>query len=202
MHKTGNKSFVTGSFVLDTLKIDNYTIVNTYTYSANHGIYHSNMMFVGEHDNAGNYKWLKAPGGECYRERTGIINIPGKGIFVTGAAPAPLNFDGRIIGNNQYWSFMARLDPENLVGIAGNEKDQDISIFPNPAVDEINIKVAKASIAEKIILRDMLGRAVRSVAIPTTGSCVLNCRQLEAGVYFAEIQSGTKKSVRSVVISK
>ena len=59
--------------------------------------------------------------------------------------------------------------------------------FPNPATPEtkFNYELPKEIISARVIVRDLLGNAVKDLLIPDlTGEIVLNTSDLNGGIYF------------------
>ncbi|MCC5918183.1 MAG: T9SS type A sorting domain-containing protein [Cryomorphaceae bacterium] len=76
-----------------------------------------------------------------------------------------------------------------------------LSVYPNPAVNEVNVKLEKAAGNYEIILRDMQGREVRRSRMEETGvqerHVLLSIQGLPAGIYTIEVV-GEKRYVVKV----
>ncbi len=75
------------------------------------------------------------------------------------------------------------------------------TIYPNPAQSQINIEASNNMPINNIRIIDMTGRTVYSTkAILNATSVTLPVNQLNRGVYILEVQSGSKKSSKKIVI--
>ncbi len=92
-------------------------------------------------------------------------------------------------------------------GVSVNEVDFDnnVSVYPNPAKDVMNISVLKAEYAKtKIELVDMMGKAVLSEQMNsnfTKEGYQLNVSGIENGLYFLKVTNGEEVSTTKVTIS-
>jgi len=86
------------------------------------------------------------------------------------------------------------------LGISKYHLLNNISIFPNPAKDILNLKMDFESFNEiKISVYSVIGQKVKEVILPKgTEICSLNIRDLNKGLYFVQIQSGKEKFTQKI----
>jgi hypothetical protein len=85
----------------------------------------------------------------------------------------------------------------DFVGLQENSSPLDVTIFPNPANDVLNIKVGTIKENTKIKIADVIGRII----LITEYKSQLDISFLEKGIYFVTIQQegktlGTKKIIK------
>jgi len=78
-----------------------------------------------------------------------------------------------------------------------SESGSDITIFPNPATDYINIETSYTP--EKITLTSSSGMVVKSIK-PTENTSRLDLADLVSGVYNANVYKGQKVESRAVLV--
>ncbi len=86
------------------------------------------------------------------------------------------------------------------LGVSKYYLQNNISIFPNPATDLLNINLNFASKNDiKISVYSLIGQKVKEVILPKgTEICSLNIRDLNKGLYFVQIQSGKDKFTQKI----
>lgn len=102
-----------------------------------------------------------------------------------------------------------KLSFDGFTGVPENEvmvwnKSLGISIYPNPTGNRLTIEWNQ-DIKEKVSLRlvSIDGRMVKSeTAFPANKKLLLDLSDLVSGVYFIEVQSGSSRIVRKVVVAK
>lgn len=91
-----------------------------------------------------------------------------------------------------------RIQSENYVGIE-EAQAAEISIYPNPVADRLNIRCSNVSDNAQIVVLDMMGRPVMSQAM-SQGS-VLNTQKLAAGTYMVcVIDNGRNIGASQIVV--
>jgi hypothetical protein len=88
------------------------------------------------------------------------------------------------------------------MGVLGLDEEAkvEISVFPNPANEVINISLNK-EVSATLTLLDVSGKVVRTQAINGISTSI-NTASLNSGVYFVTINDGTSVSTQKVVIKK
>ena len=82
-----------------------------------------------------------------------------------------------------------------------NEMPVPFKLYPNPATNEINIKLNKSPIntlTGKIIAID--GTTIKSFKIDNSTDYILDVRLLRPGMYFIQIRSGTETYTEKVIV--
>jgi hypothetical protein len=88
------------------------------------------------------------------------------------------------------------------MGVLGLDEEAkvEISVFPNPANEVINISLNK-EVSATLTLLDVSGKVVRTQALNGISTSI-NTASLNSGVYFVTINDGTSVSTQKVVIKK
>lgn len=77
-------------------------------------------------------------------------------------------------------------------------ENNDVSIYPNPATDILNITIENADLPDNILLYDIQGREVKCFKEGTTGSISLH--EIPAGVYILKIIIGNQAQTKKLII--
>jgi hypothetical protein len=102
---------------------------------------------------------------------------------------------------------IAGLSYDSQVGLDENFSTEDVSIYPNPLVNQasINFDLNSASKAN-IAVFDLLGKQVAQVYVGTLNagnqSIKLNAESLKKGVYFVKINLNNQTFTKKIVISQ
>jgi len=88
------------------------------------------------------------------------------------------------------------------MGVLGLDEEAkvEISVFPNPANEVINISLNK-EVSATLTLLDVSGKVVKTQALNGISTSI-NTASLNSGVYFVTINDGTSVSTQKVVIKK
>jgi hypothetical protein len=110
-------------------------------------------------------------------------------------------------GNNLYIDNINLSQPNPFVGLVKNSKDDaNISIFPNPATNETNLKIkADNAGVSNVKVINAIGQTVYTKQItvnPGTSNVKLDTKEFANGVYFVIIESGKNSTSKKLVISK
>ncbi|MBC6989354.1 T9SS type A sorting domain-containing protein [Hymenobacter sp. BT491] len=73
----------------------------------------------------------------------------------------------------------------------------EVSLYPNPAHDVVNIRLAGSTEGVTVRISDLTGRAVRRQVLSADGQ--LNISDLQAGTYIVTIGEGAQKVTRKIV---
>lgn len=91
-----------------------------------------------------------------------------------------------------------------LVGIEENSKIDGLSIYPNPADDEMNLLFnVESAQAVQVQIQDLYGKIAQNHLInANSGSnmVMMNTNQLAAGVYFVTVKTGTAQQVLQFIV--
>lgn len=111
-----------------------------------------------------------------------------------------------VTANGSYYVMVSNAtctsDPSNTIqitntGIAENKTNSTISIYPNPAKNQINISVDAKLIGSEFSVTDALGRKVLSGRL-TTESSLVQIDRLSNGIYLLRIGESAQQSFKVV----
>ncbi len=85
------------------------------------------------------------------------------------------------------------------VGIAENEVNNQINVYPNPAINNVHINTIL--IPEKITFIDLTGKEILSEK-PKSNHEVINLENLSSGVYFIRVSINNNNYHRKIVVQK
>lgn len=89
------------------------------------------------------------------------------------------------------------------LGIELKETDLNLTVFPNPAMDELTIQLDPTSTSDfSISLFDMHGKELRSENVTSSNSHTLNMRDVAAGIYVLRIAIDGEAKVKTLKIEK
>ena len=106
---------------------------------------------------------------------------------------------GTVTTNN----FMARVNTAVVAGIVTHEIDNNLSVFPIPASDMVNVSLTNNSVNEvNLSLTNMFGQVVKTENLGNEVSIhrTINVSDLPNGIYFMNIKIGSTYSVKKIVI--
>lgn len=165
--------------------------------------------FVSKLNSLGAFVWAVRLGG-TNDERANCIEIDASGAILStgtfigtadfnpGAGTFNLTSSG---GTDAYIHKMSAGSPR--LSATGESVDvSDVSIFPNPTCDILNI-VTNTSI-EEIEISDARGRTVTRVSFPSDhgGNSAVDVSALDPGIYFVKVISGGNINVQKVIVNK
>ena len=100
------------------------------------------------------------------------------------------------------WDFA--ITAPNINGIAENNSQNGISVFPNPATDNFSIRIhSSAAETAEISVYDLSGRQVvlqHNSLNPGENLIPVNCSAFESGIYLAEVVKGGRKYSEKIVV--
>lgn len=98
---------------------------------------------------------------------------------------------------NSYPNFRFVFD-ENRVGINNSELSLlDFSVYPNPANDQVNIRVNDNKPVKQVVITDLLGK---EVAVYTDANAPINTSGLTPGIYLVRVETNDASGVKKLVI--
>ncbi len=103
------------------------------------------------------------------------------------------------MGSGECEDYFVTIAP--FVGIKENSSPQ-FSMFPNPAKNNVTLKISKEQIGSTINVLDMLGNKVISGLNTKNNELTINVENLSNGVYFISIENEKGSSTKKLVISK
>ncbi|MCI5055419.1 MAG: T9SS type A sorting domain-containing protein [Flavobacteriales bacterium] len=87
--------------------------------------------------------------------------------------------------------FETPLSVENAV-----QNKKELNLYPNPAMDEINVSLSNVGQRDQLVIVDMLGTMVKNSQL-TQNTSNINISDLKAGVYFYSLYSNGVQSSNS-----
>lgn len=82
------------------------------------------------------------------------------------------------------------INVDTTSGISEVDFDKEVKIFPNPAIDELNIQTEKELLNVEIV--DLMGRVVFTHGKLNTGKNILNLSLIPAGMYFMNLKDNDR----------
>jgi hypothetical protein len=131
-------------------------------------------------------------GDEGYGEGFDHVVFDGAALYLAGHA-----------GSQSPNNFLVKLSKQgNINGIQEQEASNSYSVFPNPSGSNFTLSSTKSISNVHIIMRNALGQVVfsKSITKETGKNVEVSPGELPAGTYFIEVVSGTKKTVKKMVM--
>ncbi len=92
----------------------------------------------------------------------------------------------------------AQIKYDQLTSIQNISEQAVLNIYPNPAQNEINLRVTP-ELSGKLILTDISGRLIlEKIAIPVNGLITLDITDLTSGMYFISFNNVISKSIKFI----
>ena len=155
---------------------------------------------------AGRFVWGQRAGGPSNAEATAIA-ADGANVYVGGTVYPPTSFGGLLIAQpaGNYVGVLAVLADNTALATAAAAPLLGVSLVPNPTRTAATVRVPPVAAAAHVLitLRDALGRVVyqRTLALPPAGlSHELPVAGVPSGVYIIQLQAGSARAVRRLVI--
>ena len=102
-------------------------------------------------------------------------------------------------GNNIYLdNFKVEGNCEIPTGIKKQNKTEEFKLYPNPAMDILNIELGKTENGNIEII-DLMGRIISKESISNTNFKQMNVSGLSKGIYFIRLQLSQGTSVKSFI---
>jgi subtilisin-like proprotein convertase family protein len=93
-----------------------------------------------------------------------------------------------------------QLTVESVLGIESNELNNAISMYPNPAQDQVTISNSSNIQLETVVIYDLNGKMVNQIDLSTMqGEQMINISDLASGVYVVQLTSDTSSAVKRLV---
>lgn len=164
-------------------------------------------VFVLKLTPAGSFLWAKGYGGPGDYEQIQSIEVRGDDIYTVGRMVGTVNFNPNGYyyltagsANSYYPGFFIHKMSQNPASIRDVAGSLGVSIYPNPAEDQITITLTEKGRSEATVSAfDMQGRMLLTETIHSTSSQV-DIRTLPAGNYILKVQSGDKYAVKKITI--
>ena len=188
---TGN-IIATGNFTSSPITFGSTTLTNA----------GSTDIFVVKYDGSGNLVWAKGAGGTGAEGGVSVCTDAGGDAYVTGQYwNAPITFGSTTLtnaGSNDF--FIAKL--AGIVAIyETNEEENFLSLYPNPATNELVVRSSEFDDKGVIEIYNVLGEEVFSEKQETgiRNQEAVDVSLLSPGVYFVKVKSEKKEHVAKFV---
>ena len=122
--------------------------------------------------------------------------------------PAPFNFGHYKIAAQGYYNGILQHTLTSRISICSGalatseeiKKEPEISVFPNPATNELNIKLPTGKTDLKILLTDATGKLVWSQKIPKAAEATkISLKTFPAGIYLLQVAGGGEKFAQKII---
>jgi len=128
---------------------------------------------------------------------------------LTGHSFINWKFNDAIVSVSPVYVFNAESDKtltayfEVVSGVDELENSIDLSVFPNPAIKQINIKLANNYQMLNISLIDNSGKLIKELLVNGKNNdvVIIPVEELAPGIYFLRINNGAVADVRKVIIN-
>lgn len=164
---------------------DEYIVAGT-IYSEIYGVIPSGNYWIIKINNTGLIIWEKIIGGTGNDNAMDIIKTSDEGYAITGYSNS---LDGDITGGHDIYDYwVVKLSPEQLSNQSFEKLN--LSIYPNPTKNILNLKFPNDDVIENLIISDLLGKEVLN---SNENSKQINVNNLSKGLYIINASSSDKK---------
>ena len=160
-----------------------------------------------KYDKAGNQKFIKKIDNLGANLGKAVITDKAGDVYVTGGFYGTAVFNNTSatsIGGSDF--FIAKYHPSISDGISILKKDDNISVYPNPCDNSLNISIPNLGgvLNVNISLLNMLGQMVHfeTRKVQPTSNYTIDVTELSSGVYFLNINLGENMIIKKVYILK
>jgi len=182
-----------GGYFIDQTVVGDSTFTNT-------GI----TAYLAKYAPDGTFKWAQpALGLSATSYFTSLCITPSDSLFVTGYFKGNGKFlDNTELSNphdstNVWFALISEIGTPD--GIFSEKKYVNLSVFPIPANNQINIKVDTDQRIQRVRIYDIIGNTVLD---SSAGNSVVQVNNLRTGVYLFEVLTDKGRSVQRIVIRR
>jgi hypothetical protein len=119
---------------------------------------------------------------------------------LTGIKVGP---EGNIWFTNRLTNMVQKITPSITTSITSAAKEELLSVYPNPATNQVNIQIPSTVGADaQISVTDALGRIVMTSVLNNRTTMTFNTSTWANGIYLLNVQSATYKESKMIQISK
>ena len=176
---------------------------NTYTFDTYTTTDGKSGMALGKLNNNGDFEWAEIRGsfGTSMGVSSNGLHAKNGAVFLGGSITAftPVAFEPGMeimASETLYKDAWYSLYEGEGVGLSEFSSQESYMVFPNPAHDQINVKLSSGATPEELILRDQAGRIVAEASYSNT----LEFNQIQAGVYYLTGRNGMDQFTEKVII--
>lgn len=119
-----------------------------------------------------------------------LVGWEGDRAFVVGSSPMTVSYT--------FGSCEPAVEAPN--SIRGEIENQfGFELYPNPAVDQVNIILNTSTVNARVELLEISGKSIRSFYIAENQTSI-DISDLAAGVYFAKVQDGENIQIKKLIV--
>lgn len=158
-----------------------------------------NDYWVMKIDSIGNKRWDKRFGGNGIDEFPKITVLPDNSVVVVGYSDSDtssIKTDGGY-GLEDYWAIRFKYN-DSLVSIGETQVIKDVTVYPNPTTNILNVKSSNTTEKVALTLRDQTGKIIYLKEKELLNTQV-NISQLTKGVYYLNVVGNTINQTIKVV---
>lgn len=169
----------------------------------------NNDMFVSKLDPSGNFLWAKQMGGVINSVWGSAITVDGSnnvyttGHFFSWGGNTTTDFDPGpgtyTMTASNHDVFVLKLSQGGVTGIIENNLDKTISIFPNPAINQINLVFNKTANNSFLKLINTTGQVVIEKTDLNENKIPIDISELANGIYILEIHEAENISRHKLI---
>lgn len=162
----------------------------------------SSDIYILKLDPSGNFLWVRGFGNQNFEAAYSIAVYNTNSVYTTGGYTGMVDFDpnGTVFNNTSVGSqdiFIHKLSELN-VGLKTNSSSfSDISVFPNPFNNKLNVQLDVSLQGSQIELYNLLGTLVYTNKI--TSNLEIDMSQHPKGVYFIRIGTNEKIITKKII---
>jgi hypothetical protein len=160
-------------------------------------------LFVVKLNDAGNFIWVKATGGNGVVNSTGIVVSNTNEVLVAGYFEGTVDFDDPNAVNFSSAGlrdvFIYKLNQNSVSSFITNTKAQSFSIFPNPTSSQLTIVFDAAQNNTQLKLIDVFGKTIQVQTFTGTSKSI-DVTMLNSGIYYLQVMTTEKMSTQKIMI--
>lgn len=164
-------------------------------------------IFISKLDSSGNFVWTKVMGGSDYDYGSSVvINASGNAYLLGNFNSTSVILGSTILTNADLTGstsdiFIAKLNTINT-GIENVQNQYDVSIYPNPAINQVFISFPNHF--NKIIatIFDIRGKVISESTLINPDNLYLSTKELINGVYLLKIETEKFTKTKRLIVSR
>ncbi|MEO8149430.1 MAG: SBBP repeat-containing protein [Bacteroidia bacterium] len=184
----GGNVYVTGDFQSSAITFGSTTLSNT----------GQEDIFIVKYDGNGNVPWAVSAGGTSGEGGQSIATNSSGNVYVTGYFVSPsITFGSTTLTNvNGTDFFVAKLS--STTGIAEQNPNNGVTLYPNPATDYLTIKTG-INKKQVITITDITGKIIYTTTT-LSDKTIINTKDFSQGVYAVQVQAADFIETKKVIV--
>jgi hypothetical protein len=113
--------------------------------------------------------------------------------------------DSRLVQSKLFYNEYLAECPENQISIGINETEvlnTDINLFPNPATDQLNVRMSVPRNQTDVVITDLTGKVVLATRLGFGYAHQIDVSQLPSGSYFVSLRNGINAQSHKLFIQR